>query len=113
MSKIRLNKRVYICGPMTSKPNNNKEQFDEAEKMLIDQGFDPVNPSRVPFGDYDEDKSKIMLVDLGLLSTCNFIYLLPGAYESKGAFAEIAFAQCCGIQELSSIAPGVLSIGPL
>jgi dUTP pyrophosphatase len=36
--------RVYISGPMSHIPNNNREAFSTAEAQLLAGGFDPVNP---------------------------------------------------------------------
>ena len=40
-------KKVYICGPITGYSNLNREAFDAAEKILLEKGFDPVNPHKI------------------------------------------------------------------
>lgn len=42
--------KLYLSGPMTGRPNHNREAFYEAEEKLRDCGYDVVNPARAEFG---------------------------------------------------------------
>ena len=48
--------RVYISGPMTGKPRNNVDAFQDAERRIATAGHFPVNPAYLStaFGDLDE-----------------------------------------------------------
>lgn len=42
--------KVFISGPMKGYPNFNKEAFDQAEKELVQQGYEEVAPNmRLPW----------------------------------------------------------------
>lgn len=84
-------KKVFISGPMTGYPNNNKEEFFRAEAFLSYCGFSVFNPAWLCFNpawSHDE----IMAVDLAALSKCDYIYQLSGWQTSNGAYEEYQYA---------------------
>lgn len=102
--------RVYIAGPIAGKPDQNRTAFKEKAQELEAQGHEPVNPHEVdhshsgpcfgaPTG-RDPDPHHYgcyLLGDMQALATCDAVVLLRGYSGSKGATAEIAFADACGI----------------
>lgn len=91
---MRIDK-VFISGPMAGYPNNNREEFMNAEKLLRDAGFSVFNPARLDF-DGAWTRADIMSIDLNALSRCNYIYQLDGWKRSKGALAEYEAAMSMG-----------------
>jgi len=94
-------KIVYIAGPMTGLPKFNFPAFYAAEKALLKQGYQVVNPARMDnengFNE-NTDKStnefirKAFANDIQALSKCDAIYMLSGWRKSKGACAEYRIA---------------------
>lgn len=106
--------RVYIAGPIAGYENGNRERFEKAEKILTEQGYEAVNPHKIePYdhngpcpemgyfpGENDRQHTSsccFMRTDLRALLSCDYIYLLQGWRESKGASFEAQTAQVCGI----------------
>jgi hypothetical protein len=107
--------RVYIAGPMRGKPGFNFAEFDKAEKFLHDQGFTPISPAAMDrlyegWGDAppedlpvdDTLKRRCMSRDLAAVLDLrpergDFLFVLRGWEESKGAQAEIAVAKFMGL----------------
>ena len=84
--------RIYISGAITG-TTDYMERFAGAESELSAMGWEVVNPAKVnaqlpatfKWDDY-------MRVSLAMLSLCDAIYFIPGWRESKGAWAESAWA---------------------
>lgn len=93
--------KVYISGPMSGLPNNNKEAFLEAEDRLRVAGHEPVNPYRM----LSEEKQAIAAkLGAAFRSTqvyhelieaccqevvrCDAVLMLPGWEDSNGANKE-------------------------
>lgn len=101
--------RIYISGPMTGVPGHNHTAFNEAAKLLQDEGWDVVNPADVgsiagfKWGDY---------VRFGLtkLVSCTDIYLLSGWELSRGASLEHHIAATLGLRR--HFAPGASTLTP-
>jgi hypothetical protein len=106
--------RAYICGPMRGVPLYNFPAFDAAARGLRRVGFDVVNPadfdraagfdpSKLPEShDWSSlpkgfDLRKMAVQDMEHLATCDAIVVLPGWDGSKGAQAELAFANWLGL----------------
>ena len=104
--------RIYISGPMTGLPNNNRAAFDAAAWRLREQGHFVINPHDLTpvFGAVDEiadsfaahyagDKAFdgslaqcVMDADIAALRSCETIYLLKGWESSRGTKTELAEA---------------------
>lgn len=91
-------KRVYISGPMTGKKDFNRPAFEAASKLVAASGFTPVLP--VDFVD-GKTYEQYLRDDLRLLLECDYIYMLDGWQESKGAKLEHMVALACGIDEIT------------
>ena len=82
--------RVYISGKITGLYNF-KEVFKQAEQKLIQDGYEPINPTMVelPISCTWDD---YMSVDLNLLDLADAIYMLSNSKDSKGACMEYGYA---------------------
>jgi len=88
--------RVYISGPISGRPNGNREAFSLAADHLREHGYEPVNPHDLnPGGGTWEE---CMRRDIAELVKCDAIALLPGWWSSRGALIEIQIAHVLGIQ---------------
>jgi hypothetical protein len=88
---------AYISGPITDMPNYNMEAFDDAETMLIAMGFCTINPADNYGRDCSRPYNDYMRVDIASVAFCDFVVLLPGHRDSKGANREKLVAFMCGI----------------
>ena len=89
-------KRVYIAGPMTGLPDFNFPAFNAEAARLRALGWEVENPAEnrtPPSGEWID----YMRLALPQLMTCDFILLLPGWQESKGACVEKKVANAMGI----------------
>lgn len=85
--------KIYIAGPITNAPDYEK-RFEEAERMLLDQGHAVINPVKNLGFEYKD------YIDMGLceLMHCDAIYLLDGYVHSNGAFLELVYAKTVGLK---------------
>ena len=97
-------KKVYLSGPMTGKPDYNREAFARATAALRQQGFEVTNPHELPdpeglTGREHEDWRRYLARDLVelLLGGYDYIAWLPGSFGSRGASLEIACAAAAGL----------------
>lgn len=106
--------KAYCAGKMRGTPLYNFPAFDAAARDLRIAGWEVVNPAdfdraagfdpeKLP-GDHDWnslpagfDLPKMALKDMEALATCDAIFLLRGWHNSKGARAELAFAEWLGL----------------
>lgn len=88
-----MSKRIYISGAITG-TDDYMERFAEAENDLIKAGYEVVNPAKVnaqlPKGTSYEDYMKMSFC---MLETCDYIYMLRGWQNSKGANMELCKAK--------------------
>lgn len=93
--------RVYISGPMTGFPGNNRDAFIRAAETLKARGFTPVSPTDLGEVD-DAEYGDYLRADIALLVSCEFIMLLPGWAHSNGAIVESTVAAALGLKVLDS-----------
>ena len=84
--------RYYISGAITNNPNY-KSDFERAEMWLKLQGYEVINPCKVP---YQLSHAEFMKIDLALLELCDGIYMLSNWKQSNGAKTELAVAKALG-----------------
>lgn len=86
--------KVYISGKITGlKPEEYYPQFEKAETMLRDKGFQNiVNPTKLGIHP-GEEWGKAMAICMAELETCQAIYMLDNWRESFGARHELTRAQ--------------------
>ena len=114
--------KLYISGPMTGLPNNNARAFNHVAKALRKAGyvvFNPAETTHLPSFDgwrfaeeletnneairaanLSEPQRRIWLRDdIIALSKCDAIVLLPGWEGSRGAWAELYWADAVKMKE--------------
>lgn len=91
--------KVYISGPITGIDFGNRFAFSCARNALELCGYEAVDPSDVQLDD-EATWSDYMRADLKLLLDCDYIYMLDGWEDSKGARLERELAENLGIEEI-------------
>ncbi len=86
----RATKKVYIAGPMTGYENFNRQSFNDASVRLHIKKYTPLNPAVLPGG---LTQGQYMDICFAMIRAADAIYLLKGYEESKGAMAELAYAE--------------------
>lgn len=96
--------RVYIMGPMSGRPNLNREAFSIANDKLLLHGYWPINPHHIesPFPRGEPFKQEqmyrqVMPMDVFALSTADAVIALPGWEMSRGSALEAHAADLMGI----------------
>lgn len=93
--------RVYIAGPMTGQPNNNRDAFAFAWNRLIEAGVDPVSPHFLESAIEIENRTRmgtaavyrhVLPVDCFAISSVDAVVALPGWETSRGCLFEKHFA---------------------
>lgn len=87
--------KIYISGQISGKEDY-KQVFESVEKELSGQGFDVVNPCKLPH-DHDKSYESYMKEDIRAMLDCDVIYLIRGWQESPGATLEYEVASKCGL----------------
>ncbi|WP_345956747.1 DUF4406 domain-containing protein [Pseudomonas fulva] len=91
--------RVYIAGPMTGLPEFNFPAFHAMAATMRAEGWHVENPAEhghvngAEWADY-------LRFDIGRLSTCEAMMLLPGWSRSRGARLEVHIAKEIGMRIL-------------
>lgn len=101
--------RVYISGPITGRPDENRAAFTEAADRLRALGHEPVNPHDIdpshdgpcrpgyaPGAD-GHTSACHMRADLRALLDCDAVTLLGGWATSRGASVEVSVAEIIGL----------------
>lgn len=91
--------KVYISGPITGIDFGNRFAFSCARSALELCGHEVVDPSEVQLDD-EASWADYMKADLKLLLDCDFIYMLEGWENSRGARLERELAENLGIEEI-------------
>lgn len=100
--------RVYIAGPMTGLPEFNFPAFHAMAAAMRAEGWHVENPAEhghvegAEWADY-------LRFDIGQLSTCEAMMLLPGWSRSRGARLEVHIAKEIGMRML--LADGAEPVG--
>lgn len=100
--------RLYISGPVTGKPNDNRKAFEEARRELRHWYMVSIPHEYV---DAETTHEEAMAILLHQLTDRTYSYrkgkranlyegvaLLPGWEQSEGARLEKAVAEACGIE---------------
>lgn len=86
-------KRIYVSGPISG-IKNYIHNFEAAENYLLGQGFEVVNPVKLP---EQPNYALFMRQDIKELLCCTHIYMLDKWWMSKGAIVELIVAKVCGV----------------
>jgi DNA-binding MarR family transcriptional regulator len=88
--------KIYISGKITGLPLEEvKEKFEKAEKILIAQGYEVVNPTRNGIPE-SEPWDVHVAFDIVAMLGCSAVYLLQDWPYSKGATIEKSVAEIAG-----------------
>lgn len=93
-------KKVYIAGKVTGEEYENcVNKFKKRAEILRNQGYSVVNPMEIipP----NTDWRTAMKICVNELIDCEYIYMLPGWRDSKGAKLEYQLAQELDLQNLN------------
>lgn len=95
---------IYISGPISGRPDNNRRAFADAQIILQSHGFKVINPLDIDLPEKANGKpydwSDHMRLDIKALMDCNLVAVLPDWYLSKGSCLEIELALRLGIEVL-------------
>lgn len=84
--------KVYISGGITG-VEDYMNNFSKAESKLIEDGYSVVNPAKVnSMLPQDTDYEEYMKMSMCMLDMCDYIYLLKGWQDSRGANREYGYA---------------------
>ena len=86
--------KIFLSGPITSRLDTYKKEFESAAEAVKAAGNIPLNPATQPLGLEQRD---YMRVSLAMLEAADMVLLLPGWEESEGALVEQALAAKLGI----------------
>lgn len=90
--------KVFISGPMSGKPNYNREAFFKAQEELESHGYSVWNPAWLAYPDTTEfSKDDMHAIDNEALRHCDTIYMLKGWQDSDGAWNEHSIAVIKGL----------------
>lgn len=84
--------KVYIAGKINGDPNY-RAKFEEAERLLEDQGLTVLNPAMLPEG---LEQADYMRICLAMLESADVVVLLHDWYISQGACLERGYAAYTG-----------------
>lgn len=93
--------KVYISGPVTGLPDENREAFTAAARILKADGFDAVIPhDHVKPGSTWEEAMRDCI---RAMMDCDAVFMLDGWNRSRGAQAEMITAVLIGIPTSETI----------
>ncbi len=94
-----LGVKIYLSGPISNMPDNNKAAFDEAAEELREWGYEVINPIDLDLAaESDLTWEACMKRDIKLLMDCDGIMLLDGWHKSAGAQLEFLLASRLGLK---------------
>ena len=106
--------KVYISGPMTGIPDNNRDEFSRMASLLQAKGHEPVNPHDIiptrrikMTAGYIEEPIKdpkyldYLKADIAVLMFCDAYVILDGWGDSRGARIEKGLADDLGIPNIT------------
>lgn len=83
-------RKVFISGPVSSRPDTYKAEFAAAADLVEHCGFIPLNPATLPVG---MEQGDYMRITLAMLETSDMVLMLDGWEQSDGANLEAGFAE--------------------
>lgn len=98
MNTMRKPLKVFLSGPISSRMETYKAEFDDAARIVSEAGHLPLNPATLPIGMENRDYMRICLA---MLDSADLLLQLPGWGKSAGAIAERAVAMKTGVESLT------------
>lgn len=93
--------KVYLSGPMTGRPDCNREAFKQGAAALKELFYEVVVPHDVTEGlPSDATWADYMREDIKAMMDCEAIVMLPEWETSKGARVELSLAFDLGMPVL-------------
>jgi len=94
-------KKIYISGPVTGMPNENRHAFEAAAVRLNQLGFDPIIPHHhvSPWDTWEES----MRSRIRVMMDADAVFTLDGCDRSNGARVEIDLAGNIGIPVFNTV----------
>lgn len=101
-------KKVYLSGPITGKPNDNIEEFEKYKQKFKNLNYEVVNPHDLFTREFVDDLNRklenkeitfeeyhdtFMRTDIKAMMDCDFVAVLNGYENSKGANIEVYIAR--------------------
>ena len=83
---------LYLCGPMSGLPDNNRAEFDRTAEILRLHGYVVFTPTEngLPAGTAWENH---MRADIRALMGVSNVALMPGSKDSRGCKLELTIAR--------------------
>ena len=88
-----MKEKIYLSGPITSKPDTYQADFAAAAQLVERAGCVPLNPATLPLG---LDKADYMRITLAMLDSADKVLLLDDWTKSSGAQLEEGYADYTG-----------------
>ena len=106
--------RVYICGPMTDMPEENRPAFRAAATLLRSHGFAVVSADELDHLHPPDEKTwaGYLRRDLPYAINSTMLVMLPGWRSSKGASLEAVNAAQFGIPAFELVNDSLRAIPP-
>lgn len=98
MNTMRKPLKVFLSGPISSRLETYKAEFDDAARIVSEAGHLPLNPATLPIGMESRDYMRICLA---MLDSADLLLQLPGWGKSAGAIAERTVAMKTGVESLT------------
>lgn len=94
---IMMKKIVYLSGPITNAKDLNVQQFKHFERKFLELGYQVINPHNITDNHKELTWEEYMRNDFSAILSSDILVVLPDWSSSKGAVAEILFAQTIGL----------------
>lgn len=98
MNTMRKPLKVFLSGPISSRLETYKAEFDDAARIVSEAGHLPLNPATLPIGMENRDYMRICLA---MLDSADLLLQLPDWDKSAGAIAERTVAMKTGVESLT------------
>lgn len=87
-----MDARIYLSGAITGTIDY-LDRFEKAEKELTEKGYVVINPAKVnAMMPVETTYEEYMKMSMTMLDMCDYIYMLKGWQQSRGANREYGYA---------------------
>lgn len=90
--------KIFLSGPISTRLDTYKGEFDRAAQIVADAGHIPLNPAWMPLGLQQRD---YMRISMAMLDSADLLVAHPDWAESAGATIEHNYAERVGIPVMS------------